>query len=327
MISAFRMRSTFAGLAFVGAVSAVPRVAHAADPTMAECLAANESAISLRSDHKLREARDKSLACAASSCPAEVREACQNRVQQLNTAIPTIVFEVKNAAGADLTRVVVTMDGQPFADRLDGTALPLNPGEHVFVFAVDGGQKLEKRLVVYQGETNRREKIVIGGGEPAPTPASPSSPAQAPSTLQPPTDSARTETPAVTASPGIGAQRTLGLIVGGTGIVGIGVGVAAGMLASSAWSRVQSACGSGGAGNCSPSGTSRASVTSDHDTAETDGAISTVAFVAGGALVAAGLFLYLTGGPSDGQASTTARIAIEPTLVPGHAGFALSGGF
>jgi hypothetical protein len=68
-------------------------------------------------------------------------------------------------------------------------------------------------------------------------------------------------------------------------------------------------------------------VTSDHDTAETDGAISTVAFVAGGALVAAGLFLYLTGGPSDGQASTTTGIAVEPTLGPGHAGFSLSGGF
>jgi len=327
MIPAFPRRSTLAGLALVGAVCAAPRPAHAADPTMAECLAANESAISLRSGHKLREARDKSLACAAPGCPAEVREACQNRVQQLNAAIPTIVFEVKSAAGADLTRVVVTMDGQPFADLLDGTAIPLNPGEHVFVFAVEGGPKLEKRFVVYQGETNRREKIVIEAGAQEAAPASPSPPPQAPPTQQPPPDSARTETPAATASSGIGVQRTLGLIFGGAGIVGIGVGVATGLLASSAWSKVQSACGPGGVGNCSPAGTSRASVTSDHDTAENDGALSTVAFVAGGALVAAGVFLYLTGGPDDRPANAATGIAIEPTLGPGHAGFALSGGF
>lgn len=316
MIPTLCRRSAFAWLAFVGAVCAAARPAHAADPTMAECLAANESAISLRADHKLREARDRSVACAASSCPAEVREACQNRVQQLNSAIPTIVFEVENAAGTDLTRVIVTMDGQPFAGRLDGTAIPLDPGEHVFVFAAEGLPKLEKRFVVYQGETNRREKVVIGGGAPQAAPPSTEAPA-------------RTEAPGVTASPssGLGVQRTLGLLFGGAGIVGIGVGVATGLLASSAWSKVQSACGPGGAANCSPAGTSRASVTSDHDTAESDGAISTVAFVVGGALVAAGVFLFLTGGHGDRQASATTGVAIEPALGPGHAGFALSGGF
>ncbi len=48
-------------------------------PTMAECLAANESAIRLRSDHELRQAREQTLVCASPTCPAEVHNACQPR--------------------------------------------------------------------------------------------------------------------------------------------------------------------------------------------------------------------------------------------------------
>jgi hypothetical protein len=44
-----------------------PMTARAADPTIADCLTANNRSIDLRHDHKFRAARAQLLVCAASS--------------------------------------------------------------------------------------------------------------------------------------------------------------------------------------------------------------------------------------------------------------------
>src|SRR5258708_32712612 len=87
--------------------------ARAADPTTADCLAANESSIALRNQHKLREARSRLLVCSAATCPGDIRDECIRRVGEINAAMPTIVFETKDRAGNDLSAVQVTMDGEP----------------------------------------------------------------------------------------------------------------------------------------------------------------------------------------------------------------------
>src|SRR5580693_3270550 len=87
--------------------------ARAADPTTADCLNASESAIRLRSDHKLRAAREQLLVCSLAACPTDIRAECARRVEIVNGSIPTIVFETKDAAGNDLANVKVTLDGAP----------------------------------------------------------------------------------------------------------------------------------------------------------------------------------------------------------------------
>jgi len=273
--------------------------AHAAGPGMSECLSANESAIRLRSDRKLVGARDQSLVCAAQSCPAELRDACQGRVKELTAAIPSIVFEVKDAGGKDVTAVSVTMDGELLVDHLDGTAVAVNPGEHAFVFAVPGHAGVTKRVVIYQGEKNRRERVELGGGPAAPQPASTSS--------------------------GMGTQKLVGLTLGGAGVVGVGVGAVFGATALSAWSSVTSACGAGGASRCAPS--NRSSVQSDQSSAQTDATVSTAALIAGGALVAAGAVLFLTGGQREHEPSSAPSVAVAPTFGPGQGGLSLTGAF
>jgi hypothetical protein len=49
------------------------------------------------------------------------------RVDEINAAIPTVIFEAKDGAGGDLSAVRVTMDGEVLAERLEGTALSINP--------------------------------------------------------------------------------------------------------------------------------------------------------------------------------------------------------
>src|SRR5579864_8835344 len=88
-------RGCWKALTLLTAVVAAAPSAGAANPTMSECLSANESAIKLRGEHKLRQARDQTLVCSASTCPEEVRDTCQLRAKDLNAAIPTIVFLAK----------------------------------------------------------------------------------------------------------------------------------------------------------------------------------------------------------------------------------------
>jgi hypothetical protein len=302
------------GLAVLGGLSE----ASGAGPTLSECIAANETSIKLRGENGLREARDQSLACSSPSCPAELREACENRVTQLNLAIPTIVFEVKDAAGNDVTHVTVTMDGKPLVDHIDGTAIALDPGEHTFGFEIDGKSQATKHLVAYQGDLNRRVQIQLG------TPAVVIPLISTP----PPPLLPRVSVPPAPTSPtasGLGTQKILGLTLGGAGIAGVGVGAVFGILASTVWSRVTSACGAGGSADCVTTA-SHTSITSDQTTAQTDGTVSTVAFVAGGALVAAGVVLFLTGG-HRGEKSSPSAIRLEPSLGVGETRLSLRGSF
>jgi hypothetical protein len=291
-------------LALLGALFGTPVIAHAGGPTMSDCLAANDGAIKLLDTHELIEARDQSLVCASASCPSEVREVCAGRVARLSLAIPTLVLQARDASGNDVTHVVVTMDGRPFADHLDGTAIPVDPGEHDFELAPEGQARLRKHIVVYEGETNRREPIPIAG--PATAPSPPSAVSSTPSTR-------------VAEHSALGTQKIVGIGLGAAGLVAIAIGSGLGAAASSAWSNVESACGAGGTSSCAPT-ESRSAVTSQQRTAEADGTGSTVSFLAGGALVAAGLVVFLTGGHRGADERAPEALTMTPTVGPGQAG-------
>jgi hypothetical protein len=106
------------------------------------------------------------------------------------------------------------------------------------------------------------------------------------------------------------------------GVFSVGVGSVFGILSVSTWSKVNGACGTGGPGQCVTK--DPASVTSDHNTAQTEAAVSTVAFIAGGVLVAAGVAVFLSAAhPGSGEPA----VALAPTVGPGLGGLALRGAF
>lgn len=91
----------------------------AADPSVAECLSASNTSAQLRIDHKLRQARERLRTCVSQNCPAEIRAECTKRMDQVTLEIPTIVFEVKDGGGQELSAVKVTMDDEVVADHLE----------------------------------------------------------------------------------------------------------------------------------------------------------------------------------------------------------------
>ncbi len=238
-----KLRSTgIAALFIVAGLQLSAGTARAAEPTTSDCLTAHGASLRLGDEHKLRADRAQLLTCAQASCPAEIRRACLRRVGDVNAALPSILFEVKDGSGNDLSAVKVTMDGELLAERLDGSALVIDPGDHRFVFETAGQPPLEKRFVIRESQKDRREPITLGPVA-SPAPAMPAPVAQPPAT-SPAAAPAPSIASMVTMAPTPAlpeplkdtspsdtgkAQRTLGYVVGGVGVVGLAVGTVFGL--------------------------------------------------------------------------------------------------
>lgn len=156
-------RIAFAVVFAVVALLVVVRTANAAPPTKQQCIAANEDADKLKKKGSLRAARASLLTCANVACPRMVRDDCNARIAELDTAIPTITFTAKNG-DKDTTEVSVTMDGEPLAKEVDGKPINVDPGEHSFTYTLAGSPPQSEKLVLREGEKNRN--VVIQFGQP-----------------------------------------------------------------------------------------------------------------------------------------------------------------
>ena len=248
--------------------------ARAADPTTADCLAASDASLRFGNDHKLRAERSQLLVCAAATCPADVRKECLSRVDEVNPQIPTIVFSAKDPKGADLSAVKVTMDGEVLSERLEGTALSIDPGEHSFTFEAAGQPPVTKKLVIVEGQKDRRELVTFGADQPGT-----GTPMTAPSQPALPAPSAES------GGAGMGTQKVLALVAGGIGVVGLGIGTAFGVVALSKKSDAQNVCPN----QCStPDGVDK------WNSATSTGNVSTVALIVGGVGIAGAAVLWFT---------------------------------
>jgi hypothetical protein len=271
--------------AVIGSVSAAR-----ADVTKAQCIDANTSAQALRREGKLSEARAALAVCSDPQCPSLVRDDCTRQLDALEQAQPTILFDVTGPSGADLAEVRVGVDGRPFVEKLDGAPLRVDPGQHEFTFEASGMLPVTRALVIKESDKGRRERVTMAPQEPQ---------RKDPETRERPATS--------------GGTRNLSYVLGGVGAAALVTGSLFGVLASSKWSAAKSECS--GPDSCPSYG----QAVSDHGATVTDATLSTIGFLAGGALLAAGAVLYFTGQPTSP--------AIAPALSPSSATLTLTGRF
>jgi len=279
--------------------------ASAADPTKDQCIDANEASQAMRKAEKLHDAEQKLLVCVSAGCPGPVRDDCAQRLTEVRAATPTVVFVVKDDADQDLTDVHVTIDGQPLTDKLDGLAIPIDPGPHRFTFVSTGRTKEERALVIREGEKDRHERVILVVAATTASAVPPSESAPAPG--------AEPAAPAAEAPARDGTmQRVAGLVVGGVGAAGVVVGSIFGFVSKSTYDHAWNECGRH-ANGCNGQGVA------DGSSAHSQAAVSTVAFVAGAALLGGGALLYFT--------APKAGVTVSPTVGLGSAGVAVHGGW
>jgi hypothetical protein len=296
----------------------------AVPPTKSECIAAYESALKLGKDHQLRAEKAQLLICAAQGCPEEVQEECVKRVEANKTALPAIVFIVKDGAGNDLSAVKVTMDGELLARRLDGSALTVDPGEHKFVFETAGQATLEKSFVICEAQQSRHETVTIGAAPAAPASPPPTTVGSPPGSTLNPTTAASTQPlspPPAPAGDNGATQRSLGYIIGGAGLVGIGIGAIFGLKMKSKISDRDNVNKCSETSSCTDADV--ASINQLTRDARSAATISTVGFVAGGVALAGGIVLIITGLPKESK--PTSALNWQPWVETNTAGLAMGG--
>jgi hypothetical protein len=117
-----------------------------------ECARTSEDGQRERSDRHFRVARQRFLACTQDHCPDVVRRDCLTWLEQMDAAIPTVVFVVHDARGEDVPNARVLVDGQP---EVTGTAVPLDPGNHAVRAELPDGSVVTKDIQAAEAVKNR----------------------------------------------------------------------------------------------------------------------------------------------------------------------------
>jgi hypothetical protein len=229
----------------------------------------------------------------------------QQHVTALEPKLSRLTITVtQSTAGLEVRR-----DGVVVGNAAWGMAAPVDPGEHVVEASGTGKRTWSARVTVgADGDTKSIAVPALEDEAPPPTTT----------TRPPPPRRDEAEPPAVPPETG-GSQRTIGLVLGGAGVVAIGVGSFFGLRAISESSDAKKLC--------SPSSCTNPDAVATNDDAKTAAIVSDVAIGAGIVAVLAGGYLFLSapsGAPAAGPKQPEA-LRVAPAVGRNGAGLILRG--
>jgi hypothetical protein len=168
-------------LLFVAALASLPsgilpRTAHA-EPrrSLEECAGESESGQRQQRARKLRDAREDFRRCAADGCPSAIATFCIGRLGEVESALPTVVVQVRDPGGRDLADFDLLIDGS-IVGKADGRSIEVDPGPHTFVAQHGTGATAPTMVVVAEGEKHRVLILSLPPGEPPPSKPAPPPP-------------------------------------------------------------------------------------------------------------------------------------------------------
>jgi hypothetical protein len=172
-----RGRALLRALALAALASALgwpairPGPASAADSDARKaCFRSYELGQRLRRDGRMREARERLIACASDACPAGIRTDCAQWLVEVEAATPSIIIFARTEDGADVSELHVSVDGKHLSDRLDGKAIPLDPGRHRLRLEGRGLVPVERDLLLREREQSRSVLVEVARLADAPAP-------------------------------------------------------------------------------------------------------------------------------------------------------------
>lgn len=218
----------------------------------------------------------------AGNAPRE--QAARERAAALEPRLPRIRLEV---ADPGVEGLEIERDGVRVEPADWGAPLPVDPGEHVIRAHAPGKKSWERRVIAAE----RTPPVMVAVPELLPEAVAPAA-ASAP--RAPLTGAAETSA----SSAGLGTQRTLALVAGGAGVVGIVAGSVYGLKSRSKHDEA-SDYGCNAARDC----TDQRGFDAAED-AVAAGNVSTLAFALGGVALAGGAVLWFTASEAEAPAQT-----------------------
>jgi len=142
----------FVVLVVAGVVlGARPAYAQQVHANAARCVRTAEEGQRARAAGQLRDARDRFYACASDACPVVVRQDCGTWASEVTALVPTIVVDARDVNGRDVADVIVRVDGEVIANKLDGKTLSVDPGPHTLTFERIGFEPVSEKAIIKEG--------------------------------------------------------------------------------------------------------------------------------------------------------------------------------
>lgn len=221
----------------------------------------------------------------------EREDLATERAKALQDRLSTLTIRAKSEGAA----LDVRRDGVPVHGAQLGTPIPVDPGEHTIEATSEGKQPWSTKVAV--GADAAKVEVEI------PPLQDTASGAETTTTSGDVTADSGT-TPSSSGS----GQRVLGIALGAAGVVGLGVGTFFGLSASSDWSDAKKDC------DDFPYGCSQSALDA-RESATSKATLSTIGFIAGGALLATGAVLFFTA--SSGETKTAIGVGPGSAFVKG----------
>jgi hypothetical protein len=216
----------------------------------------------------------------------------RDRAAALAPKLSNLVIDVPPAPPQGLE---IRRDGTVVGEAEWGAVIPADAGAHTIDASAPGRTPWSQTVAVPEGATTAHASVPDLPLLPPPPTAKVEAPAARPLQPAPAPDQGAT---------GANVQRTMGILTTSLGVAGIGIGTAFGLLSISKHETVT--------GQCSSTTCPDAAGVAASKDAITFGDISTIAFVAGGVGLAAGLTLWLTAPRSPETGAPVAQLVVGP---------------
>ncbi len=236
----------------------------------------------------------------------DVEKKALARAAALEAGLARLTIAV--AAGSDVAGLEVKRDGVLVGRAEYGTAIPVDPGPHVIEANAPKKMAWTKNVDVAAKQSDARVTVTLADDVSASAP-----PAPAPQFIAPPAAAAAPVPERPPSSAG-GAQRTIGIVALGAGVVGVAVGSVFGIVAISKNNEALQPQNCPTSRLCTKAGLS---LTADANDAAT---VSTVAFGVGAAAIVGGALLWLTAPTTP---ATDAAVRVAPVVGVSYAGVSI----
>jgi hypothetical protein len=226
------------------------------------------------------------------------------RADSLEPRLSKLWLKVSSGASTEMT---ITRNGTPIPKETWSLAIPVDPGTHEIVASAPNKETWSTKVSV-EGEASTLTVTV--------PPLAPARSGGAGDRIQGSDDAARTED---TGTADGSTQRTVGLVVGGAGVVGVVLGSVFGLNAMSKNDESLDHCDPRDPSRCTQTGKDL------RDAAGRSAMVSNVAFGLGGAAVVTGVVLYLTAPSEEADTAFVSGVHLRSQVSSHHTGLSLQG--
>ena len=142
--------------------AAEPVAAPAPPPSKEACVASFDRGQRAQSDRALRRALSELIVCSQESCPTVLRADCAGVLAEVRSALPSVVFAADDGSGHELTDVKVYASDELLTSKLDGRAVPIDPGTFELRFERVGQPAVVVSQMIREGEKSRVIRVSLG---------------------------------------------------------------------------------------------------------------------------------------------------------------------